>query len=101
VLRVGGTRVTVDTVVHAYASGASAEEIALAYDSLVLVDVHAVISFYLSNREPVEAYLLSRRKAGDEAVKQFPPTQSWDVLRARLVARRDAGNIKDAAIAQI
>src|SRR5437867_2284069 len=39
VLRVSGTRVTLDTVVGAFNAGALAEEIVLRYDSLQLADV--------------------------------------------------------------
>ena len=39
VLRVGGTRVTLDTVVGAYRMGRSAEEILESYPSLHLADI--------------------------------------------------------------
>ncbi len=44
VVRVGGTRVTLDTVVAAFKEGATAEEIVQQYPSLELADVYAVIS---------------------------------------------------------
>ena len=61
VIRVGGTRVTLDTVVGAYRDGASAEEIARRYPSLDLADIHAVIGHYLHHRTQVEAYLAGAR----------------------------------------
>ena len=60
VARVGGTRVTLDTVVRAFMRGATAEEIAQQYSSLSLLDVYATISYYLQNREEVEKYLEKR-----------------------------------------
>jgi uncharacterized protein (DUF433 family) len=87
-LRVGDTRVTLDMVVQAYENGGSAEEIALAYDSLELADVHAVISFYLQNRERVHAYLRERQQTADQSRQQFPPRESWQQLRQRLIKRR-------------
>jgi len=44
VVRVGSTRVTLDTVVAAFATGATAEEIAHQYPSVELADIYAVIT---------------------------------------------------------
>lgn len=44
VVRVGCTRVTLDTVVQVYKAGTSAEEIARHYPVLELADVYAVIT---------------------------------------------------------
>jgi hypothetical protein len=41
VVRVGGTRVTLDVVVAAFEEGATAEEIAQQYPSLRLADIYA------------------------------------------------------------
>ena len=89
-VRVGGTRVTLDTVVGAWDNGATAEEIAQRYDALALADVHAVLSYYLRHREEVQAYLGRRRQEAEEVRREndlrFPP----DAFRMRLLARRDA-----------
>ena len=45
VLRVGNTRVTLDTVLAAFADGATAEEIVQQYSSLQLADVYSVIGY--------------------------------------------------------
>jgi uncharacterized protein (DUF433 family) len=47
VVRVAGTRVTLDTIVAAFKKGATAEQIAHGYPVLTLVDIYAVITFYL------------------------------------------------------
>jgi uncharacterized protein (DUF433 family) len=88
VARVGGTRVTLDTVIGAYQDGASPEEIVLSYDSLELADVHAVIAYYLRNRQAVEVYL-SRRQRDAEAVRR-ENERRWPArdIRERLLARR-------------
>lgn len=44
-VRVGGTRVTLDTVVHLFREGATAEEISLRFPVLKLSDVYKVIGF--------------------------------------------------------
>lgn len=89
-IRVGGTRVTLDTIVGAWEDGATAEEITQRYDALALADVHASLSYYLRHREEVQAYLSRRRQEAEqvrsENDRRFPP----EAFRARLLARRDA-----------
>ena len=88
VVRVGGTRVTLDTVVAAFEQGATAEEIAQQYPSLHLADIYAVIGYYLNHRSEVEAYLAQRgansRRVRKENEARHDPTD----VRARLLARR-------------
>jgi len=54
VLRVGKTRVPLDTVVCEFNHGASAEEIVMSYPTLELGDVYAVVNYYLHNRTDVD-----------------------------------------------
>lgn len=54
---VGGTRVTLDTLVAAFDAGATAEEIAQQYPSVALADVYAVIAYYLLHQPEIQAYL--------------------------------------------
>ena len=63
VVRVGGTRITLDTIVAAFSQGATAEEITHQYPSLHLADVYAVIAYYLRRRETVESYLQHRGRS--------------------------------------
>lgn len=90
VLRVGRTRVTLDTVVAAYREGASAEEIAVRYDSLALADVHAVIAYILRHPADVETYLADRRAAAAAARAQVVARQGVQAVRERLEARSRA-----------
>ena len=89
VLRVAGTRVTLDSVAIAFDLGATAEEIVHKYPSLDLTSVYEVIAYVLRHRESIDAYLTTRQqKAAEvraEIEKRFPP----DGIRARLLARRD------------
>jgi uncharacterized protein (DUF433 family) len=87
VLRVGGTRVTLDTVIGAFNAGSSAEEIVLRYDALRLDDVYLVLGYYLRHREAVDAYLSERRQRGDERQAEAEARLSWSNVRARLIAR--------------
>lgn len=62
VMRVGGTRVTLDTILSAFSKGATAEEIVQQYPSVALADVYQVIAYYLRHASEVNAYLERRRE---------------------------------------
>ena len=57
VARVGGTRVTLESVVHLHKAGETPSQIHEAFPTLELADIYAVIAYYLRNTEAVEAYL--------------------------------------------
>src|SRR6266566_1818651 len=70
VVRVGATRVRLDTVVYAFNQGASAEEILQQYPSLALSDIYATISYYLQHRNSVDDYLNERRQQHNRVRQQ-------------------------------
>jgi uncharacterized protein (DUF433 family) len=88
VVRVSGTRVTLDSVVAAFREGATAEEIVLQYPSLDLASVYAVITYYLQRRPQVEAYLRQRQARVDEVQRQNEARFDPQGIRERLLARR-------------
>lgn len=88
VVRVGGTRVTLVTVIDAYLQGATAEEIATRYDALSLSDVYATIAYYLRHRDEVDSHLAAERSAAEEARRKYATPVDIDALRERLRARR-------------
>lgn len=91
VVRVRGTRVTLDTIVAAFNEGATAEEIAYQYPSLHLADVYAVIGYYLRNRSDVSAYSRKRQQLAEIVRQQNEARFSPQGVRERLIARRIAG----------
>jgi uncharacterized protein (DUF433 family) len=84
VLRIGKTRVSLDSVIIAFNLGSTPEQIVQDYDSLTLSEVYAVISYYLQNREEVDAYLARRSKRRAELRAQYNQVG----IRERLLARR-------------
>jgi uncharacterized protein (DUF433 family) len=88
VARVGGTRVTLDTVIAAFSEGATAEEIAQQYPSLNLADIYYVIGYYLRRPAEVEAYLRQRKTQADIVRKQNESRLDPQGVRDRLLARR-------------
>lgn len=88
VLRVAGTRVSLDSVIYAFDEGATPEEIVQDFPSLELAAVYSVLGYYLQHRAELESYL-ERRKAQREELKtaiesRFNPHG----LRERLLARK-------------
>jgi len=88
VVRVGETRVTLDTVVAAFKDGATAEEIVYQYASLGLADVYAVIAYYLQSQAQVEAYLRRRQGQADQVRQENEARFKPRGIRERLIARR-------------
>ncbi len=92
VVRVGGTRVTLDSVVTAFSNGASAEEIVQQFPTLGLPDIYAVIAYYLGRQEEVERYLDSRREQAARIRADNETKSDQKGIRDRLMARREKGS---------
>lgn len=87
VIRVAGTRVTLDTVVDTFLTGASPEEIAQDFPVLHLDDVYAVITYYLRHRAEVDTYLRGRRVRAEAIRREIEAHSPQTGLRDRLLAR--------------
>ena len=61
-LRVTGTRVQLERIVHAFNTGDTPETIVQNYDTLNLPAVYAVLAWYLQDQAEVDAYLRGARK---------------------------------------
>ena len=88
VARVGGTRVTLDTVIGAFSDGATAEEIAQQYPALALADIYAVIAYYLREKDEVDAYLRESEGQSRQVRQQNEARFDPNGIRERLLARR-------------
>ena len=62
VYMVSGTRVSLDSIAHAFLSGQSAESIAQAFPALNLEQVYGAITFYLAHRDELDRYLDGQRR---------------------------------------
>ena len=97
VVRIGDSRVSLDSVVYDYKNGATAEQIAFDFPTLDLADIHAVIAWYLRHREEVEQYLTDQQRQAAEVRKRIEPIVANGDIRARLLARRAARDSNDAS----
>lgn len=88
IIRVSRTRVTLDTIVHSFEDGATAEEIAQQYPSVPLADIYSVISYYLRQSDEIKRYLEQRRREGEQIRQQNESRFDPIGLRDRLLARQ-------------
>lgn len=86
-IRVGRTRVTLDSVVEAYEQGATAEEIAIEYPVLSLAEIYSVLAYYLRNRVELAEYLRVREEEAERIRKLCEAKFNLVGLRERLLAR--------------
>ena len=90
VVRVGRTRVTLDSVLAAYLEGESAEGVVERFPTLDLADVHATIAWFLRHRAEAEEYLAEGRRAERAARAETKRRTPSAALRARLARRSRA-----------
>jgi uncharacterized protein (DUF433 family) len=87
-LWITGTRIPLDTVIHAYLNGDNAEEIVGSFDTLNLADVYAIISYYLDHRNDVDAYLQARQEEAAAIRREIEKQYPMQGIRERLLARQ-------------
>jgi uncharacterized protein (DUF433 family) len=88
IVRVSGTRVSLETVVAAFDHGSTAEEIAQQYPSLDLAAIYAVVSYVLDNRGEVDAYVATRRDDARALQAEIEGHSPPHGIRERLLARQ-------------
>ena len=87
-MRVGGSRVTLDTLVAAFKRGATAEQIQDSFPSLSLRQIYGVISYYLDHEDEVNGYL-GERQAEAEAIRlQIESRPQYKEFREKIRRRR-------------
>lgn len=88
VVRVGNTRMTLDTLIAAFQEGATAEEILHQYPVLELADIYSVIGYYLRQQADVDTYLRQRQEHADQVRRENEHRFDPQGVRDRLLARR-------------
>jgi uncharacterized protein (DUF433 family) len=90
VLRIAGTRISLDSVVIAFQEGHSPESIRQQYPALTLEAVYGALTYYLANRETVDEYLLHQEQVWAEARRESDSHPSPVVERLRVLLRNEA-----------
>ncbi len=87
-VRIEGTRVSLDSVIHHFNQGRSPEDIVRSFTTLKLRDVYLVIAYYLDHREAVDAYIQRQEAEADELQRSIEANQPSNAeFRARLDTR--------------
>ncbi len=103
-LRVGETRVSLESVLAVRAQGGTAEDIVQAFDTLPLADVHAVLAWALLHPEEIAEYQARREKeaaAIRSRAEQLGHTSPPGELKAKLLARQAKGLSHEAGNASV
>ena len=90
-IRIKGSRVSVDSIIHHFKLGATAEQIVQSFPSLTLGDVYSSIAYYLTHRQEIEAYMEEQETAADALQEQLASNPDYQVeiaeLRSRILGR--------------
>jgi len=84
---VAGTRISLDSIVHAFRRGESAETICQNFELLRLEEVYGAIAYYLANRAEIDTYLIRQNEKWAEGRRNAEPLSAD--LPERLVRARD------------
>src|SRR3954451_13364597 len=88
-IRVIGTRIPIQTIIHVFNLGATAEEIVYQFPTLKLADVYSIISFYLNHKSHVDAYVAAIEAEAEKTMNTIESRfGSGAELRSRLLARK-------------
>lgn len=88
---IAGTRVSLDSIVYTFQEGCSPETIQQEFETLTLAQVYGAISFYLDNKDEVEAYLRTREELWRQMEREATPANP-DLL-ARIEKARQAASL--------
>ena len=83
-----GSRVTLDSLVHQFKNGATAEQIQEDFPSLALSDIYSIIAYYLQKSNEVADYLREQAHAVKELRNELESSFETKDLRERLRQRR-------------
>src|ERR1019366_9635901 len=84
---VAGTRISLDSIVHAFRRGESPETICQNFELLRLEEVYGAIAYYLANQADIDAYLMRHADVWAEGKRNADPRPAD--LRERLARARD------------
>jgi uncharacterized protein (DUF433 family) len=86
-IRIGHSRVTLDSLLASYHHGSTPEEIAVQYSVLSLEEIYAALAYYLNHRSEIDRYLEQRHQKAQQRREQFTQQHNLANLRQRLSAR--------------
>lgn len=86
-IRIGSSRVTLDSILASYHNGSTPEEIAIQFSVLRLEDIYSAIAYYLNHQQDVNSYLEQRDQQVQQLRQQLTQKHNLVDLRKRLLTR--------------
>ena len=90
-IRIQGSRVSLDSIIHHFKLGATAEQIVQSFPSLTLGGVYSSIAYYLTHRHEMEEYLEEQTVAADNLQGELESNPNYQAqiaeLRSRMLSR--------------
>jgi uncharacterized protein (DUF433 family) len=80
---VGGTRVSLDSLVYLFREGVSAESMVDSYPALTLEQVPGALAFYLANQSEMDAYLAAGHRAAESQHQESRRTNAELIAKLR------------------
>jgi len=83
---VAGTRISLDSIVHAFRRGESPETICQNFELLRLEEVYGAIAYYLGNQADIDSYMIRQNDKwaeGRRNAEPLPANLSDRLMRAR------------------
>ena len=87
-IRIGSSRVTLDSLLATYHNGSTPEEIAIQYSVLSLEDIYSAIAYYLNHRQEIDNYLEQCNQKAQQIRQQLTQKHNLVDLRQRLLIRQ-------------
>lgn len=87
-IRVGGSRVTLDTLMAFYFQGCTPETIQDRLPTLSLDHIYGTLAYYLNHVGAVDVYLKANLAVEDRVRAEIEARNPPELIRARLLARR-------------
>ncbi len=95
-IRIKGSRVSLDSIIHHFKLGAIADQFVQSFPSLSLGDVYLSIAYYPAHRQEIEEYLQQQETAADALQEQLESNPDYQAeiaeLRSRVMGRWTAAH---------
>ena len=93
-IRIKGTRIGIEIIIEDFLDGASPEEMLIRYPNLSLLQIYATITYYLANREEIDAYIEAGWQELEKAARARDENPSAVVKRLRKIKQTQGYSIR-------
>jgi uncharacterized protein (DUF433 family) len=94
-IRIKGSRLRIDTILEAFLEGATPEQIQQSYPTASREEVYATITYYLHNKEAVDAYLRRGEEIAEAYYREYKEKGPYflrDKARSRITPPHPTGS---------